>query len=194
MKNGIEKIEEKIKKDTEYTIMLNGRWQKFAFISVLENGRLCLLNTRYGTLTKMSASYFIEHINTKKYKVYTRPYNVEYPGDINGETTQQEKPVKRSEGPYLQKIDSEYLKREKEKKIKEKEKSDAETKKWAFRLKTLPLDVEEKLTKSVGIAPRELAEGLEKWIEGTYQGSVARLMGYLFNIQDLLKGTEWYVK
>ena len=197
MENGIEKIkkevDEKVLRDTEYTVLTNGKWQKFAYYGMKDNGRLILLNTRYGTLTPMSASYFLKLISGK-YPCSKRPFKVEYPEDINGETTQQEKPVKRSEGPYLQKIDSEYLKREKEKKIKEKEKSDAETKKWAFRLKTLPLDVEEKLTKSVGIAPRELAEGLEKWIEGTYQGSVARLMGYLFNIQNLLKGTEWYVK
>lgn len=178
MKNGIEKIE----RNTEYTIMLHGKWEKFAFYSLKDNGRLCLLNTRYGTLTSMNASYFLKLISGK-YPCSKRPYKVEYPEDVlihDSDNTMSQPAI--------------VHEKNKDENLVSEDRSTIELKKWAFRLKTLPLDVEETLEKDMGVAPKELGEKLEKWVKNEYQGSVLELIGQYNRVKELLKGTEWYVK
>ena len=177
MKNGIEKIE----KNTEYTILLHGKWEKFAFYSVKENGRLCLLNTKYGTLTSMNASYFLKLISGK-FPFATRPYKVEYPEDVQD----------RQEITQKQSIDIYEKHRVAERAAEEK--AEKELKQWIIRLKSLPLNVEETLEKDLKVAPRTIAENLDKWNKKQYSGSVIELMGEFNRVKGLLKGTEWFVK
>ena len=178
MKNGIEKIE----KNTEYTVFTQGKWSKFAFYGVKENGRLILLNTKYGTLTTMNASFFLKLIDNK-HPHSSRPYKVEYPEDVSA-------PGKCSEKPVQAPVDSVI-----ERNNAKEEEYDEQTKKWAFRLKTLPPDVSEKLEKEIGLAPLELGQRIEKWIEGKFEGRpYADILEPLHRAQGLLKYTEWYVK
>lgn len=189
--NGIEeirqKIESKIEKNTEYAVLINGKLQKFAFYDLKENGRLRLLNTKYGTLTSMNASFFIKRISSKKYLVDTRPYAVEYP---DGYEQVKAPPVGES---TVKNIDNYSARKEKER-TEENDKYNKEILKWALRLKTLPEHEEEILEKELRIAPHALGENLEKWINGTYEGSNVQIAEVYEKVKRLLKGTVWDVK
>lgn len=174
MKNGSIRIEE----NTEYSIrMPDGQVQKFAYYGEKPNGRLILLNTRYGTLTSMGASYFRKLISGK-YPCSTRPYLVERPEE-------EYKPT-----PIVtdQNTTSEH-------KVSKEE--DIETKKilkWAQRLKTLDAREEELLEKEIKVKPYLLGEWLVEWTENRFQGSISEMLGAFEKIKKLLKGTRWDVK
>lgn len=179
MYNGKKKIEE----NTEYSIrMPDGKVQKFAYYGEKENGRLILLNTRYGTLTSMGAAYFLKLISGK-YPCTKRPYNVEYP-----EGYEKPKELTPSE-KYKQ-----YLDKKEKERDKEREELDIELLKWATRLKTLPDREAEILGKELKIAPHILGENLEKWANGIYEGPQAQISELYNKVQTLLKGTPWDVK
>lgn len=179
MNNGKKKIEE----NTEYSIrMPDGKVQKFAYYGEKENGRLILLNTKYGTLTSMGASYFLKLISGK-YPCTKRPYNVEYP---EGYERVKEQPSVMSAPKQTVNVG-----------LSKEETADKETKemlKWATRLKTLPMDIEEILEKDLKIAPRTLGENLEKWVSGEYEGSNLEILEAYEKARKLMKGTAWDVK
>ncbi|MDY6367879.1 MAG: hypothetical protein SPL13_05150, partial [Clostridia bacterium] len=151
------------------------------------NGRLILMNTRFGTLTTMSALYFAKLI--KKYPTKTRPYNVEgiFEDEPSAILPPEEKKV------VVDPI-AITLAKDEEKRKQEAEKSAALTVKWAFRLRTLPCDVEQKLREQIKIEPKILSENLEKFVAGDYKGSPLELLEKFGAVKELLKGTEWYVK
>lgn len=177
-----------IEKNTEYSIkMPDGKIQKFAYYGEKENGRLILMNTRYGTLTSMSALYFAKLI--KKYPCKTRPYNVE--GIFEEEATAPMKMPK--ETVVVDTLQASLNKTEEKRKIQEERQRKLYLK-WAFRLKSLPIDVEIKLRDSVKIEPRILGENIEKWVSGNYNGSILELLAKFGEVKNLLQGTEWFVK
>lgn len=194
MENGKKSIEEirdevkkKIKENIEYTVLMNGKVQKFAFYALKENGRLCLLNTKYGTFTFMGAAYFIKHITTKKHLICEKPYSVEYPEGYEQ--------VKASpEGETAAKKIADYNARKEKERAEERDKYNKEALKWAARLKTLPEREEEILEKELKIAPHTLGENLEKWIADTYDGSNIEIADAYEKVKGLLKGTAWDVK
>ena len=180
-------VKKKIEENTEYSIrMPDGKIQKFAYYGEKENGRLILLNTRFGTLTSMNAAYFMKLISGK-YPCVKRPYNVEYPEGYEqvkapsvGEIT-----AKKIEN-YKARIEQEG-----------KEYADKETKemlKWATRLKTLPDHEEEILEKELKIAPYTLGENLEQFANNEYKDSMVQLFDAYSKVKGLLKGTAWDVK
>jgi len=170
-----------IEKNTEYSIIMpDGKLQKFAYYGE-KNGRLILLNTRYGTLTTMSASYFLKLI--RKFRCKTRPYKVEYVEDFEQESVEVKKPTQ-IETPA-------------KKPVTAPKKDDTDGKleiieRWSMRLKTLPLDVEEKLQKDLKIHPRELARDLDLFNENKLPGPLKTLERFS-RVKELLKGTPWDV-
>ena len=180
MNNGNKKIE----KNTEYAIrMPDGKVQKFAYYSEKENGRLILLNTKYGTLTSMGASYFLKLISGK-YPCSKRPYNVEYPEDYEKtETSSTNKPN------FIQ-VPKVGCKKE------EENNCNKEMLKWAKRLKTLPARESEIVERELHIAPDTLGENLEKWVtQGiNFEGSPLQTIEAYEKVKKLLKGTEWDIK
>lgn len=180
MYNGKKKIEE----NTEYSIrMPDGKVQKFAYYGEKENGRLILLNTKYGTLTSMGVAYFMKLISGK-YPCTKRPYNVEYP-----------------EGYEVPKATVAMTKEPKQLIINDESKikvdEDKETKemlKWATRLKTLPARESEILEKELKIAPQTLGEDMEKWVHGDKSVSPLQILTAYEKAKKLLKGTAWDVK
>lgn len=182
-----QKVENKIEKNTEYTVLMNGKVQKFVFYGLKENGRLCLLNTKYGVFTFMSAAYFIKHITTKAHLICKKPYEVEYPEDY-------EQINASSKGENAAKKIEEYNARREKARAEENDKYKNEALKWATRLKTLPEREEEILEKELKTAPHTLGENLEKWINGTYKGSNVQIAEAYEKVKTLLKGTAWDVK
>lgn len=182
MYNGKKKIEE----NTEYSIrMPDGKVQKFAYYGEKENGRLILLNTKYGTLTSMGAAYFMKLISGK-YPCTKRPYNVEYP--------EGEPPKAPSAGEIVAKNIDRYLERKEKEREEERKKFDIELLKWVQRLKTLPDRESEILQKELKIMPKTLGENLEKWANNTYEGSNFEISEIYEKVKKLLKGTKWDVK
>lgn len=181
--NGKKKIEENV----EYSIrMPDGKVQKFAYYGEKENGRLILLNTRYGTLTSMGAAYFMKLISGK-YPCTKRPYNVEYP-----EGYEQVKAP--SEGGNAAKKIEDYNARKEQERAEEIDKYNKEILKYAARLRTLPDREAEILEKELKIAPHTMGDNLEKWVLGTYEGSNVQIVEVYEKMKTLLKGTAWDVK
>lgn len=180
-------VKKKIEENTEYSIrMPDGKIQKFAYYGEKENGRLILLNTRFGTLTSMNAAYFMKLISGK-YPCTKRPYNVEYP-----EGYEQVKAPSESEIMAKQIENYEARAEKKEKEIVDKETK--EVLKWAARLKTLPNREEEILEKELKIAPHTLGENLEQFLSDEYKGSVVQMFDAYEKVKGLLTGTAWDVK
>lgn len=180
-------VKKKIEENTEYSIrMPDGKVQKFAYYGEKENGRLILLNTRFGTLTSMNAAYFMKLISGK-YPCVKRPYNVEYPEGYEQVKTSQEG------GDVAKKIENYNARIEKE----GHEYADREIKemlKWAARLKTLPEREEEVIKKELKIAPHTLGENLEQFVSDEYKGSMVQMFDAYEKVKGLLKGTAWDVK
>ena len=180
MYNGKKKIEE----NTEYSIrMPDGKVQKFAYYGEKDNGRLILLNTRYGTLTSMGAAYFLKLISGR-YPCTKRPYKVEYPEDYEAPKAT----VAMTKEPKQLIINDES-------KIKvDEDKETKEMLKWATRLKTLPARESEILEKELKIAPYTLGENLEMWVKKGIISSPLQTIAVYEKAKNLLKGTAWDVK
>lgn len=124
----------------------DGRWHGFVYRGTTDTGRLIFINTMYGTETSMTPERF-SYISTM-YPHTTSPYVLDEHYPLAAESIRAEKE-----------------RREEQKRAEERalqEKADKQFKQAVFRLKTLPIDVEDTIAKAVGINPRAFAVQIEK--------------------------------